>query len=144
MLEDMMIDSDKQGLTEAWLAEEFGWDKPTPPPLGRGQQRETIAWFMDRQVGGAAVWMTERMSHAWCVHMQIAQSMGGVCDDEETKLLFDMCPCCARIISCLCSFHVSVMQLVPSDELRTRALTGHQWLEHVLMLTPMLRLCCCC
>jgi hypothetical protein len=35
MLEDMMIDSDKQGLTEAWLAEEFGWDKPTPlPPYG--------------------------------------------------------------------------------------------------------------
>jgi hypothetical protein len=50
MLEEALIHSDQQGLTEAWLAEEFGWDKPAPPPPGRGQQRETIAWFMDRQV----------------------------------------------------------------------------------------------
>jgi hypothetical protein len=53
MLEEALIHSNQQGLTEAFLAEEFGWDKPAPPPPGRGQQRETIAWFMDRQVRGS-------------------------------------------------------------------------------------------
>lgn len=54
MLEDAFIHSDQQGLTEAFLAQEFGWTKEAPPPA-RG--RETIAWFMDRQVcgGGAPV-----------------------------------------------------------------------------------------
>lgn len=46
MLEDAFIHSDQQGLTEAFLAQEFGWQKEAPPPP-RG--RETIAWFMDRQ-----------------------------------------------------------------------------------------------
>lgn len=49
MLEDAFIHSDQQGLTEAFLAQEFGWQKEAPPPP-RG--RETIAWFMDRQVRG--------------------------------------------------------------------------------------------
>lgn len=50
MLQDALIHSDQQGLTEAWLAEEFGYDRP-PPPLRGNNQRETIAWFVDRQVG---------------------------------------------------------------------------------------------
>ncbi|WIA41568.1 hypothetical protein OEZ86_008933 [Tetradesmus obliquus] len=49
LLEEAFIHNSQEGLTEAWLAEEFGWDKPAPPPPGRGQQRETVAWFMDRQ-----------------------------------------------------------------------------------------------
>jgi hypothetical protein len=57
MLEEALIHSEQGGLTEAWLAEEFGWDKPAPPPPGRGQQRETIAWFMDRQVRRTAVFV---------------------------------------------------------------------------------------
>jgi hypothetical protein len=49
MLEDAFIHSDQEGLTEAFLAQEFGWSKEAPPPA-RG--RETVAWFMDRQVRG--------------------------------------------------------------------------------------------
>ncbi|KAF6258518.1 kinase-like domain-containing protein [Scenedesmus sp. NREL 46B-D3] len=49
LLEEAFTHSKQQGLTEAWLAEEFGWSKAAPPPPGTGPQRETIAWFMNRQ-----------------------------------------------------------------------------------------------
>jgi hypothetical protein len=65
MLEDAFIHSDQEGLTEAFLAQEFGWQKEAPPPA-RG--RETVAWFMDRQVRAERV---QSRSQVWVYRMTV-------------------------------------------------------------------------
>jgi hypothetical protein len=68
MLEDAFIHSDQQGLTEAFLAQEFGWQKDAPPsPRGR----ETIAWFMDRQVG----WQPNKQRTTSCAQYSAAPAV---------------------------------------------------------------------